>query len=135
MSPWHGVDFDGTLAEYDKWRGATHCGAPIPKMVERVKSWFAAGVEVRIFTARVFPLMMVLPNDNLDQILGLSENITPRHVEAAQAVLAIQVWCQEHLGRIIPITCVKDYGMIYLYDDRCFRVEKNTGRIIGVEEA
>ena len=29
MNPWYGVDFDGTLAEYGKWQGATHCGALI----------------------------------------------------------------------------------------------------------
>lgn len=31
--PWLGVDLDGTLAVYDKWRGIEHIGAPIPAMV------------------------------------------------------------------------------------------------------
>lgn len=132
MRPWYGVDFDGTLAKYDKWQGAEHCGDPIPKMVERVKTMLAEGKDVRIFTARVFPLLEVKPNDNIDQILesrGLTE--MPRAVEAANATLAIQAWCQEHLGRALTVTCVKDYGLVSLYDDRCFQVEKNTGRIIG----
>ncbi len=38
MKPWIGVDFDGTIAVYDKWRGADNVGAPITKMVERVES-------------------------------------------------------------------------------------------------
>lgn len=131
MRPWYGVDLDGTLAEYDKYVSGSHIGAPIPKMVDRVKSWLAAGRDVRIFTARAFPLMTVNPNDNIDQIHNQFETITPRHIEATDAVIAIQAWCKEHLGKTLPITCVKDYGLVALYDDRAFQVEKNTGRIIG----
>lgn len=54
-SGWIGVDLDGTIAEYHGWVSPTHIGAPIPKMVERVKVWLSEGKEVRIFTARVFP--------------------------------------------------------------------------------
>jgi hypothetical protein len=49
---WIGVDLDGTLAEYTVWKGPHHIGPPILVMLERVKRWLAAGVEVRIFTAR-----------------------------------------------------------------------------------
>lgn len=127
MKPWWGVDFDGTLAVYDKWSGASHTGEPIKKMVERVKKWLAAGREVRIFTARVFPLMTVNPNDNLDLFEVSSNYSTQRHYEAIEAVVAIQKWCKEHLGTVLTITCVKDYGMVFLYDDRAKQVIKNTG--------
>lgn len=43
---WIGVDLDGTLAEYHGWDDG-RIGAPIPKMVQRVKQWLAEGKEVR----------------------------------------------------------------------------------------
>jgi hydroxymethylpyrimidine pyrophosphatase-like HAD family hydrolase len=52
LSRWIGVDLDGTLAHYTGWRGAEHIGVPIPAMLERVQAWVAAGVTVKIFTAR-----------------------------------------------------------------------------------
>lgn len=107
---WIGVDLDGTLAEYHGWQGPTHIGAPIEPMVDRVKEWLAEGREVRIFTARV-----------------------TRPV-ASEVVFAIMRWCEEHIGRRLPVTNVKDYGMIELWDDRAITVEQNTGRAIGREQ-
>jgi hypothetical protein len=105
MDGWHGVDLDGTLAEYDGWQGATHIGRPIPKMVERVKRWLAAGEQVKIFTARV-----------------CSNN--PGRFEASQA---IDVWCLEVFGQTLPQTAEKDYYMIDCWDDRCVQVVPNLG--------
>lgn len=112
MSGWIGVDLDGTLAQYGSWQGASHIGEPVAPMVERVKRWLAEGREVRIFTARVSG-----PRAN--------------ELEVKESIEAIQAWCVKHLGRLMPITCVKDYGMIELWDDRCVQVEQNTGRVIG----
>lgn len=106
---WIGVDLDGTLAVYDEWRGADHIGAPIPAMVERVKQWLAEGKEVRIFTARVCNRQ--------------------RHLERVLA--AIYAWCKEHIGCWLPVTNVKDFDMIELWDDRAHRVERNTGRLLS----
>lgn len=114
---WMGVDFDGTLAHYTGWQGATHCGAPIPKMVERVKRWLAEGIEVRIFTARVWS----------------PEGDITRGLEARDARRAIQDWCLEHIGQYLRVTCEKDYSMLVLYDDRAKQVEANTGRVVGDE--
>jgi hypothetical protein len=50
---WIGVELDGTLATFDRWRGVRHIGQPIAPMVERIKQWLAHGAEVRIFTARI----------------------------------------------------------------------------------
>lgn len=36
--------------------------------------------------------------------------------------------CEKHFGEVLPITCVKDLGMVELYDDRAVTVQKNTGR-------
>jgi len=102
---WIGVDLDGTLAEYDHWRGIDHVGAPIPAMVGRVRQWLDEGKDVRIFTARA----------------STNENYAP----------AINVFCMMQFGRTLPITCVKDLGLIEFWDDRAVQVEYNTGRRVG----
>lgn len=111
---WIGVDLDGTLAHYDRWRGPAHIGEPIPAMVERVKGWIKAGMEVRIFTARV-------SHDGTDQ----------RVKEAAEAHHAIKAWCHRHLGVEMTVTNVKDYAMLELWDDRAVQVIQNTGMPVG----
>lgn len=110
---WYGVDLDGTLAEYFNWQGPEHIGPPISRMLERVKTWMDEGKEVRIFTARIWSP----PNDPIHQR------------DAAKAVIAIQDWCVRHLGRMLPITNVKDFDMVEVWDDRAIRVVKNTGEI------
>ena len=100
MSGWIGVDLDGTLAEYGGWKGSDHIGAPIMPMVRRVTAWLAAGTEVRIFTARA----------------SVPEQIPPIHE-----------WCLKHIGLVLTVTNVKDFGMVELWDDRAVRVIANTG--------
>lgn len=100
---WIGVDLDGTLAEYDGWIGPHYIGPPIAPMVERVKRWLADGREVRIFTARAY-----------GADIGTIE--------------CIKRWCVEHIGQELLVTCVKNYGMIELWDDRAVQVTTNTGR-------
>ena len=115
---WIGVDLDGTLAKYGEWNGIEDIGLPIPLMVDRVKKWVEEGKDVRIFTARVCPVGH-----------GLSE--------IEDSVTMISTWCAKHIGKVLPITCMKDYSMIELWDDRCIQVEHNTGRIVlnhGEEE-
>lgn len=98
---WIGVDLDGTLAEYHGWEGWDVIGPPIPKMMERVRRWIREGREVRIFTARMD---------------------TPEH-----AMPPIKAWLKEHDLEGVGITNVKDFHMDELWDDRCVRVELNTG--------
>lgn len=104
---WIGVDLDGTLAYYDGWKGADHIGQPIPKMLERVRSWLSTGEDVRIMTARVSP---------------------EQGQEAITARAAIKMWLFTHLGRVLPITSEKDIHMKELWDDRVIQVIKNTGK-------
>jgi len=113
---WIGCDLDGTLAFYDGWRGETHIGKPIPQMVERVKSWLAEGLDVRIFTARIAEA-----ENNHD---GTKHDI-------AAVADAIEIWCEKHIGQKLIITNKKDFGMICLYDDRAIQVEANTGRLLN----
>jgi len=122
---WIGVDLDGTLARYDGWVSAEHIGEPIPAMVNRVKAWLKAGKEVRIFTARVYPLPLALPGAPVPVPEG------ERATEAFHALCAIGTWCDEHLGTRLPVTCIKDYGMIELWDDRAVQVKANTGEPVG----
>lgn len=104
---WIAVDLDGTLAHYDHWRGPEHIGHPVPRMVEFVKGLLASGREVRIFTAR-------------------ASGGTPY-------VIPIQAWSQEHLGQILPVTCLKDFAMDVLFDDRARQVGYCTGHLIQHE--
>lgn len=102
-SGWVGVDLDGTLAQYDGWKGVDHIGDPVPKMLERVRNWLADGVTVKIFTARVFL--------------------------APECVTIIQDWCEKHGLPRLEVTNVKDFTMVELWDDRCYRVKMNTGEL------
>lgn len=111
---WIGVDLDGTLAHYEKWVGPSHIGAPIGPMALRVRKWLSEGREVRIFTARVS-----------------HDGTSGRMREAEIARAAICEWCAINLGRALPITNVKDYAMIELWDDRAVQVEMNTGEPVG----
>ncbi len=110
MIGWIGVDLDGTLAEYHGWMGIDHIGDPIPAMLERVKTWIDNGVTVKIFTARV--------HNNDEQ----------------GAKSYIEKWCEDHIGKVLQVTCEKDFGMIELWDDRCIQVECNTARRIDGKE-
>lgn len=106
---WIGVDFDGTLAHYEKWGGPHELGAPIWPMVRKVKQLLHSKNKVKIFTARVAN--------------GDPENCTE----------SIQNWCLKHIGYALPVTSEKDCGMLYLYDDRAIQVVRNTGETIAQE--
>ena len=110
MRGWIGVDLDGTLAKSTRVQ-IEEIGAPIYPMVKLVKAWLAHGREVRIFTARVNP------NPDVDAVLARK---------------AIEVWCELHLGQILPVTYEKDRDMLLLFDDRARQVERDTGRVFGV---
>ena len=132
MNGWIGVDLDGTLAHYDGWKGPTHIGAPVPAMLERVKRWLAEGREVRIFTARAWPFLVAVPEPNGWRKLQVLPEIDIRQQnDTIEALAAIAEWCERHLGRALTITCVKDYGMVELWDDRAVQVIPNTGEPVG----
>jgi len=111
MKPWIGVDLDGTLAVYhDGDSYPDVIGEPVLPMVERVKEWLAKGLQVKIFTARVAH--------------GKAESEQARHY--------IRKWLVEVAGLPeLEVTCIKNYAMVELYDDRAVQVEFNTGRLIG----
>lgn len=109
---WVGIDLDGTLAFYDKYR-AGHIGEPIKPMVEYVKTLLENDVEVKIVTARA------------------STSLIIEDEEAFEAeMILIRNWCFKHLGKRLEVTDSKDFNMVFLVDDRAVTVEMNTGEFI-----
>ena len=96
--PWVGVDLDGTLAVWEEW--GKPIGEAVLPMLYRVKAWMAAGITVKIFTARA---------------------ADPALIPAVREWLFIQ-----GLGDL-EITNAKDSDMIELWDDRAVSVVRNTG--------
>ncbi len=108
--PWIGCDFDCTLARYsDVETNGASLGEPVPLMLERVKRWLAAGIEVRIFTARASTLNKFREID----------------------IHRIKAWCRKYIGQELPVTAEKDFYMVELWDDRAVSVEANTGAVLG----
>ena len=123
---WIGVDLDGTLAFYPS--NFPDIGPPIPRMQERVKQWLAEGKQVKIFTARV--AVVEISNDD-------GQAADQQFAEYQQAL--IELWCQKHLGQVLPVTAQKDFLMVELWDDRCVQMVTNTGIpyqdvVAGIEE-
>lgn len=118
---WIAVDLDGTLAEYHGWPSDGSIGKPIPAMVERVKTWLAEGKDVRIFTARIWPIWTMDYDPTKD----------PRSQDAVKQLWRIQEWLKIHIGRTMEVTCIKDYRMIELWDDLAVQVVPNTGQPIA----
>jgi len=112
MRAWIGVDLDGTLAEYDGWRGPEHIGDPVPVMVERVKRWLEDGqYAVKIMTARI-------------SNVGAGTKLV-------EVIIMIQDWLEDAGLPRLEVTCTKDFGMVELWDDRCVQVIQNTGEPVG----
>lgn len=102
------VDLDGTLAFYDGWKGPEYIGEPIPLMVKRVQNFLADGDQVVVFTARM----------NSNDSYGEQDFDKVRR--------NIEEWCLLHVGQQLAVTNQKG-SMQDLYDDRAFRIVRNTG--------
>lgn len=113
------VDLDGTLAHYDHWRGVEHIGEPVPRMLERVKSWIAQGYNVVIFTARITPL---IPG---------TEHYVVEDCARDTAISFIKAWLLKHGLPDLEVTNIKRQNFSVFYDDRAIAVVANTGEIVG----
>ena len=105
---WIGVDLDGTLAQYDGYKGPGVIGEPVPKMLARVKDMLAAGKNVKIFTARV----------------AFNKTGSPIAREA------IKRWTKKHFGAPLEAVSEKDPDMTELLDDRATQVVRNQGVLV-----
>lgn len=94
---WIGFDFDGVLSMPDPSKPYTldQLGLPVPELVALAKEFLAAGITVKVFTARAAD---------------------------AEMIPKIQDWTEQNgLGRL-PVTNTKDYEMLRYYDDRAIQV-------------
>jgi hypothetical protein len=127
---WIGVDLDRTLAQYEPGDyhryGSNYIGAPIAPMVERVKKWLAEGKDVRIFTARVSR-----PGIGEGSHCRTVDDYVQRNKEIEEFRKTLTGWLVGAIGRDLPVTCVKDYDMVVLYDDRARQVVANVGTVVG----
>lgn len=108
---WHGVDLDGTLAEFHGWSPVI--GRPIKKMVDRVKRWLARGEHVKIMTARV----------------------ARKNSDRKQQEQLVKAFCKKYIGQELEVTCEKDKYMIDIWDDRARQVEFNKGNLVTLKAA
>src|SRR5579871_938903 len=119
-------DLDGTLADYSAgWQGPDHIGAPVPKMVDRIKRLLSKRQQVRIFTARVFPIGI-----EREYVSMTDGEYQKRMQEAYISRSAIHNWCLEHFGGVLPVQCWKDFHTIRIFDDRAAQVYENTGELV-----
>lgn len=126
-SGWVGVDLDGTLAHYEGWRNGA-IGQPIPAMAERVRKWLSDGVEVRVFTARASEWERLKMLSDSDAPGSAKQRYQILEAEAYQwDIKPIEDWTEKHFGQRLRVTCMKDFKMIELWDDRAVAVEINTG--------
>jgi hypothetical protein len=107
VTPWIGVDLDGTLAHDPgtnrKGQSLDQIGSPIKPMLNRLKKWIAEGKTVKIFTARA---------------------------SSPKQVAMIKKWLLNQGLPGLEVTNVKDLAMIELWDDRCVQVKTNSGEPI-----
>ena len=97
-----GVDLDGTLAfDYEGEFCPDKIGDPVPEMEQKVKEWISNNIRVIIFTARAHD----------------PENIPP-----------IKKWLKRNGFGDLKVTNVKTPDIKLIYDDKAYRVIKDTGR-------
>lgn len=101
---WVGFDLDGTLAFHAPGSNILSIGEPIQPILNILKGCLDSGLRCKIFTARA-----------------------DRQVQ----VIMIQNWLQSIGVPPLEVTNVKDYKMLYFYDDRARQVLSNRGIVVG----
>lgn len=93
---WKGVDLDSTLSKSDH----EEIGVPVRRMMERVKTWLAAGKKVKILTERA---------------------------GSPEGILKVKAWLKEHGLPDLEVTNEMDRTMTEIWDDRAQGVVADTG--------
>ena len=104
----HAVDFHGTLAEHEpaqNWEDIDNM-PPVPKMVDRVKTWLAKEHKVTIFSASVDP---VYDWDGRNR-------------------RAISAWSDKNIGITLPVTAMKSRDYTDIWDNIAHGVVDNKGK-------
>lgn len=118
---WIGFDLDYTAAMGHNPYRSDVIGEPVHAMIELMLKLIAEGKRVKIFTARVCETGQRSP--------WSGEVANWEYVEFQHNM--IDAWCFKYLGLHLEVTCIKDFLCLEIYDDRAWRVEKNTGKIVG----
>ncbi len=103
----YAVDWDGTLVEYDGYKGPGVYGAAVWPMVQRIQQWLNEGHEVIIHTSRV--------------------SIEHDHDKVVCELEAMDVALQNMGLPLLFITANKYARISEFWDDRGVRVVKNKG--------
>lgn len=120
---WVGFDFDRTLVHYDGWVDHSHVGETIQTTLNAMLNLVRRGYLVKIFTARVFPIISYPISGAWDT---QRSSVVPVH-SGLQACRAIREWCLSNVGVLLPITNVKDPRCVALFDDIAVQMEPNQG--------
>ena len=107
------LDLDGTVANFDGWKGFDHIGDPIPTMADKIRTWLARGDEVVIFTARACDF-----NVHGDAKFDLDAIVS-----------TVQDWTEKHFGVRLKVTATKG-PWDACYDDAINQVVRNTGKTL-----
>lgn len=110
---WIGFDLDRTLAHYTLEQKEL-IGEPIIPILDLIKKLIHEGKDVRIFTARA----NIVSYNGDTQLLEYHLNM-------------IREWCLVHIGKVLPITCAKDFNTEKIYDDIAVHVVPNNGKLVG----
>lgn len=100
-------DLDGTLAEYDGWKGVAHIGPEVPSVLRALKQAQEEGAEIWIHTARV----------SSDE-------------DAQPASYYIQDWLKGIELNVAGITATKHKFFTEFWDDRAIQVIRNSGEFV-----
>jgi hypothetical protein len=114
-------DLDGTLAVYDPMKSII--GEPITSMVTLAKQYIEHGYVVKIFTARASPYFKALLNPVRDPGILRDLYLTQ--------ITPVEEWCVKHIGQRLEVTCMKDFDVVGIFDDRAHRVVHNEGKVVG----
>lgn len=119
---WIGCDLDGTCAKYAEIVPIDVIGEPLWPMIERMRVWVQHNIDVRMMTAR-----MPLPGQTMKCL------VTGRHWSYAEMNVVIGNWSERLVGKRLIGTCIKDFYMVELWDDRAIQMVPNTGRTLAEE--
>ena len=105
---WYGFDLDGTLAQYDGWKGLDHIAAPVAPLVRLVQAMHKGVLEVSILTARFSPcfFLYTIPKTNTKGARCIEEPGVQKWAlkDRWSAKEFIQEWCYRHLGVVPKVT-------------------------------
>lgn len=105
------VDLDGTIVNYDHWRGVYHIGDPYPDAIRFLQQLLRLGVRVILHTCRLTP-----------DVNGWVD--ASRRIPLADARTNLEYWLAQHGLSDVALWDApgKPFADVYL-DDRAIRID------------